>query len=63
MVKLFLDFVTTNHAAISSDVLNDYLMKHYTSNGARKRAGNEIVRFSVQALGMKQGDLTFVRPI
>jgi hypothetical protein len=47
LVKSFLDHVTSNHLAITSDVLNEYLMKHYQSNSTRKRAGNEIVRFAI----------------
>jgi len=56
LVQSFLNYITEKRCFITSDVLNEYLLEKYKDKtSSRKRVGNEIVRFSVQALGMKQG--------
>ena len=55
MVKNFLAFLFTKQLPFRSDSLNKYISEHYHTYYSKKRAGNEIVRFSLQALGMNEG--------
>lgn len=63
LVRSFLSHISASCVPFRSDTLNEYLYSHYNTYHSRKRAGNEIVRFSIQALGMSEGQITFIKPI
>lgn len=63
LVKTFINYISKKHLTFRTDVLNEYLYSHYDTYHSRKRAGNEIVRFAVQTMGMREGQLTFIKPI
>lgn len=63
MVKTFIEHISKKHLAFRTDVLNAYLYSHYKTYDSRKRAGNEIVRFAVQTMNMREGQITFIKPV
>lgn len=63
LVKSFINHINDKHLAFRTDVLNEYLYSHYKTYHSRKRAGNEIVRFAVQTMGMAEGQISFIKPI
>jgi hypothetical protein len=63
MVKNFLAYIFKHQVPFRSDSLNKYLGEHYHTYYSKKRAGNEIVRFSLQVLGMSEGQIRFLKPM
>ena len=63
LVKNFLTYIFEHQLPFRSDSLNKYLGVHYQTYYSKKRAGNEIVRFSLQVLGMSEGQIRFLKPI
>lgn len=58
-----MDYITDLSLPFNTDALNQYLYSHYKTYSSRKRAGNEVLRFAKQTLGMSDMCITFVRPI
>lgn len=56
-------YMRDKHVSFKTDALNRYLYDNYNEYSSRKRAGNEIVRFAIQSLGMREGQITFLKPI